>query len=971
MSIKGLAAMKAKLDAFLAKAIAKSKEKPVAATTSDNTTNLGGKSYSDWFWEIINRIQAHAARRDNPHGVTAAQVNVYDRPTTLSALETTLPADACPVISYGRQNEYPIDMSGAFEAAFRYQEMRWSVLNVEPDGSVALIRNGTDGGNTGAFLCYSEDASTASKPTMIYTNNRYKAPYFPAGKTSAYVFQGGAGVIAGKVQNLTTGEFGECFISLMDGSIFGANHRGILIDPTWFADYLHRGECILTPDGVYVVTQSDIRDTATQKFDLAVHFFPISAFSAANQALVEPIRITNCATKDLYGEKPRAGTPANIHRLSECVVSRLMTDKPFIHAPGSRDTQRPLVSVNHRPGMFSIYDPASGRVKGSFRGVRRTSISGYSGYLTHRFNFEYEMVLTPTTSYFEVTTGKGSLPDNPPVRLIVSDTADTATVSGPSYTIPGGEYYGFGESDQQVSLTTAEDGTVYVFSDGYYQFSPGRFNRGKAAAGPNSPKVNGYLPMTCARNPWATNDNSFPPAPSALGQFNSSPVPIPSGWLVHSFGRRADGQSTAAHAIFSIGTPGFTYKSLYNGSYQGWAPSTRRQFVSDTPGHYQDTTYPASVVATDGTVTTSLGVLGDNIRMSGMMRLAANGTASVPISITTAALENLRAAVVAAMAPNVVRSMALEIITTEMADLPPILNVPVVFEDGSTQTWAWTLNSGRSGAITPTLKDAIGSVRMSGGPSTYTIGVQSIAQRSAYFQAYQTADAYLIGLRMCNSHNNSGAAAMFDSRFAISRSTGKVVDGTYTVIRRSNSAPNLRGVVAVAGMGLCEMIDTNTDADFVTKALIAPAATTAEHMKNWTIDNNRENWRVLASAQMASAWTVSLNQVEPLVLGGRYYELQPATINLADIKANPANTTFYVYAVTVPSPSYQITETKYPDNMQRMFLGTITTNASAVERMQVGKVVGYGAGRLSTVPAGQSIPVSGGLPSRPGSLIWK
>lgn len=971
MSIKGLAAMKAKLDTFLAKAAARSKEKPGSATTSDNTTNLGGKDYSTWFWEIIGRIQAHAARRDNPHGLTAAQVNAYNKPTAMAALATTLPADACPIISYGKQNEYPVDTSGAFEAAFRYQEMRWSVMNVEPDGSVALIRNGTDGGRTGAFLCYSEDASTAAKPTMIYTNNRYKAPYFPAGKTSAYVFQGGAGVIAGKVQNLETGEFGETFISLMDGSIFGSNHRGILISSEWFADYLHRGECILTPDGVYVLTMADLRDAASQKFDMAVHFFPISAFSAAYQALVEPIRITNCTTKDLYGETPRAGTPANIHRLAECVVSRLMTDKPFIHAPGSRDTQRGFVSVNHRPGIFSIYDPASGKVKGSFRGTRRTSISGFSGYLTHRFNFEYEITLTPTSSYFEVKAGAGSLPDNPPVRLIVSDSANTATVAGPAYTLPGGEYYGFGDSDQQASVTVGDDGTVYVFTDGYYQFIPNLFNRGKASAGPNSPKVNGYLPMTCLRTPWVSTDNSYPPAPSALGQFNSSPVPIPSGWLVHSFGRRADGQSTAAHALFSIGTPGFTYKSLYNGSYTGWSPNTRRQFVSDTPGHYQDTTYPASVVATDGTVTTSLGVLGDGIRMSGMMRLAANGTASVPISITTAALENLRAAVVAAMAPNVVRSMALEIITTEMADLPPILNVPVVFDDGSTWTWAWTLNSGRSGAITPTLKDPIGSVRMSGGPSTYNIGPQSISTRSAYFQAYQTADAYLIGLRMVNSHDSSGAAAMFDSRFAMSRSTGKVVDGTYAVIRRSNSAPNLRGVVAIAGMGLCEMIDTNTDADFVTKALIAPAATTVEDMKNWSYDTDRANWRVLASAQMASAWTVAFNQAEPLVLGGRYYELQPVTINLADIKTNPANTTFYVYAVTVPSPSYQVTETKYPDSMQRMYLGSITTNASAVERMSIGKVVGYGGGRLSTVAAGQSIPVSGGLPSRRGSLIWK
>jgi len=963
--------MRAKLDAFLASAIAKSKLKPNGAITSDDTTNLGGNVFTDWYYAFVERFMAHSGRTNNPHGVTAAQVGSYDKPTLLSALETTLPADACPVISFGRQNEYPIDTSGAFEAAFRYQEIRWSVMNVEPDGSVALIRNGTDGGNIGAFLCYSEDASTAARGTMIYTNNRYKAPYFPAGKTSAYVFQGGAGVIAGKVQNLATGEFGECFISLMDGSIFGANHRGILIDPTWFGDYLHRGECILKPEGVYVLTMADVRDNQNQKLDFAVHFFPIAAFSAGNQALVEPIRIANCTTKDLYGETPRAGTPANIHRLTECIASRVVSDKPFFHCPGARDTLRPFVGVNHRPSIFSIYDPVSGKVKGCFRGVRRTSITNFSGFLTHRFNFEYELTLTPTSSHFEVKAGAGSLPDNPPAKVIVSDIADTATVSGPTYTMPNSEYLGYGDSDQQASLTVADDGTVYVFTDGYYQFSPNRFNRGKSAAGPNSPKVNGYLPMTCPRTQWATGDNSYPPAPSALGQFNSSPVPIPSGWLVHSFGRRNDGQSTAAHALFSIGASGFTYKSLYNGSYTGFAPSTRRMFVSDVVDHYQDTIYPASVVATNGTVTTSLGVIANGLRGGGMMRLAADGTASIPINIASGPLENLRLAVVAAMAPNVPRSMALEIITTEMADLPPILNVPVVFEDGSTWVYAWTLNSARFNAITPTLKDLIGSVRVAGGPSTYTIGVQDISRRSAYFQAYQTADTYLIGLRMANSHNNSGAAAIFDSRFALRRSDGKVVDCTYWAARRSNSAPNLRGIVALAGVGLCEMIDTNGDADFVTKALLAPVASNAEMMKNWAIEQDRTKWIVLASAQMASAWTVSFNQVEPLVLGGRYYELQPASFNLADVIANPANKTFHVYAVTVPRPGYEITQTKYADTAQRMHIGTIITNGSAIERLMMNKVIGYGGGRLSIAPCGQGIPVSGGLPSRPGTLIWK
>lgn len=118
-----------------------------------------------------------------------------------------------------------------------------------------------------------------------------------------------------------------------------------------------------------------------------------------------------------------------------------------------------------------------------------------------------------------------------------------------------------------------------------------------------------------------------------------------------------------------------------------------------------------------------------------------------------------------------------------------------------------------------------------------------------------------------------------------------------------------------------------------------------------------------------TGWVIHFNEETPCLLSGRYAALAPVGINLTTVKANPGDTTFYVYVqIEGITASYQILEELASETDMYMFIGTITTGASAVSTIDIKKFTKFGGYRLSSTPQGQSIPVTTGLPSREAHL---
>lgn len=124
---------------------------------------------------------------------------------------------------------------------------------------------------------------------------------------------------------------------------------------------------------------------------------------------------------------------------------------------------------------------------------------------------------------------------------------------------------------------------------------------------------------------------------------------------------------------------------------------------------------------------------------------------------------------------------------------------------------------------------------------------------------------------------------------------------------------------------------------------------------------------------VTSGWMVNFAEVTPLIINGRYAPLAPMILNLTTVKTNPSDSTFFVYVTIVnATASYVVHTTQVAETAVLMFIGTIVTGSTKVNSIDITKFTKFGGFRLSSVPRGQSIPTTGGLPSRVAHLhpLW-
>lgn len=138
-------------------------------------------------------------------------------------------------------------------------------------------------------------------------------------------------------------------------------------------------------------------------------------------------------------------------------------------------------------------------------------------------------------------------------------------------------------------------------------------------------------------------------------------------------------------------------------------------------------------------------------------------------------------------------------------------------------------------------------------------------------------------------------------------------------------------------------------------------------IRQWTIPGNGTS--VLLSQTVEQGWILYFAEPIPIILGGREYTIPITSIDLRTIKANPASTTFYVYieAVDATTAKYTISATELTATTSRMYIGTVVTNTSQINQINITKRSGINKYQISATKAGSSIPVSTGLPQQAGN----
>lgn len=116
---------------------------------------------------------------------------------------------------------------------------------------------------------------------------------------------------------------------------------------------------------------------------------------------------------------------------------------------------------------------------------------------------------------------------------------------------------------------------------------------------------------------------------------------------------------------------------------------------------------------------------------------------------------------------------------------------------------------------------------------------------------------------------------------------------------------------------------------------------------------------------------VGFQGVAPLILAGKYYELQKKVINLSNIKPDPTNSVFQVYIELEQGlAKYVISEEIKSTLYNSLWIGTVTTNNVQIIEADIQSRSRLDIFSPSIDAAGSSFPVSQGNPSDTGTINW-
>jgi hypothetical protein len=170
--------------------------------------------------------------------------------------------------------------------------------------------------------------------------------------------------------------------------------------------------------------------------------------------------------------------------------------------------------------------------------------------------------------------------------------------------------------------------------------------------------------------------------------------------------------------------------------------------------------------------------------------------------------------------------------------------------------------------------------------------------------------------------------------------------------------------------GMCMQDEAIASSSFGTILGLQPMGTTEAQWLAYSHAAHANSFAIMAQ-EVKQGWSVYFTEAVPVILNGREGTAPITSIDLTTIKANPANSTFYVYVVeNNGAMSYRITATEEAPTINKMYIGTIATSGNAISNIMLKKRSRIGIYQISDTRSGTSIPVSTGMPFQIGDWSW-
>lgn len=235
--------------------------------------------------------------------------------------------------------------------------------------------------------------------------------------------------------------------------------------------------------------------------------------------------------------------------------------------------------------------------------------------------------------------------------------------------------------------------------------------------------------------------------------------------------------------------------------------------------------------------------------------------------------------------------------------------------------------------------------------TSWPITYQVTSQSSNAVEMYYSGTTINIIINTAYYTQHQGNAGMHGSQIVINQSNHTIASGGGYV--QTWEGPNTLGHIPKVGM--------------VTKLSFSYSGATAELLQSQV--DGKIYGRV--SCYPDPSWSVFFQSDVEVIFNGKSYSLPAGVVDLRSIKADPSNTTFYVYVrLTSGEPEYVITEVKTFDTTYNMWIGTIVTNANQILSISRSNVLLLNGARISDTKRGGAIPASNGLITEQGQFAW-
>lgn len=853
-----------------------------------------------------------------------------------------------PLSQYGSVNNLPVGVGGTFDGGSTVPYYSAMPVLLENDGSLTYLRPGTNGSSINYYYTYIGDPNTSTTPInsvrKYYNGSSKNILFFDSYAKDTLVYQ--------DIQNALL------YVVLTNGTLDNSKHqqasiaRSLIPYPILNAFKVDNDVYILT---LYVSTYNTNAPTGTSykitdPFQFVFYKIPVSEIQAGTINTVE--RISSVTGATMYGEDNQG----NIRIADVWASTNDTSTNSFIKYP---------TGTNMAPYSYSII----GVSKAYYDGTNITfsmAVNTYCVNSTQRVDTMYGFNVLYNVSNNSYTTDLSSSP-------VVCNGATTGPLTWTNpYMVNSSKTHGIGTSMSDSNGYTCyvtDTGVQYAVKEKYLLSD--FYSVARSTITNYTTKIESYQVRNRTLN-LSSSTNVYPDFASRVGDQLVGGSPISTTAIMFTGTGTYEGTTytKSFRGIADIGSSrSYTYNSVDRGTITGYSPQANRVPFGTTNESrirsklsYCDA---SGNVESYGTAFIETSYLSAGYQLS-PSTLSYDRT----VNISNATLVNLKNAILTDQGVISPADSKIALFYSPKDDYCKSIAYVCVYLGaglGGKHFFA-TVDCTISGNTVDTA--VLDTVFYTGTQSNAT-GVTSTGADTlgkSGLSCVKFSDFTYIsfsGLLYFNVPGGStqyGGCAVVNADKSLSSvivSTSYHTTGTSSTAREYSYIPNL---------GFGYYVYNNTDKG--TKLIFKNCGNTlAQFNSNMSAGTGTDT--VIIAQDVINGFYLYFTERTPLFISGQYFEMPITTIDLSTIKANPANTTYYVYVkLQYGTPEYVVSLTELTENNTTMFIGTVTTDGTKISDLNIVKVSKFDNYRPSSTQIGGAFPISTGNPLDSGNITW-